>query len=300
MQAPALRIDLGQTGTRGFLPDGEPFFVRTGLQYGDTVAIAVERALADITPQHADIALLSVSGMRGRLTGVGDVASVVRTWSGAYEIGVCDDGIAWNLGALDGQDGVVLAAGGGVVAVARAGGRLRHVDGCGADLGDDGGASWLGRKAIRAAMRSVQERGQRTEMVEALDSMIGPVLELPYRYLTPAQFHESCLQVAQLVLTMADQDDVAARICSLGAQRLAATAVSAASILVEQSRSVRFALCGGLMNDRGYRSAVEQHVTQALPDAHFHDPIGDALDGLALLAQDFSRDVPPLVEWVRH
>lgn len=298
VRSQVLRVDLGQTGTRGFLPDGRPFSVPVGLQYGDTVAVAVDRALSHLAAQAADVALLSVSGMRGFLTGVADVASVVRTRSGAREIGICDDGVAWNLGALDGQDGVILAAGGGVVAIGRAGSRLSHVDGCGADLGDDGGASWLGREAIRAAIRSAQNRDRRTSLVVSLEALVGPVLELPLRYLPPAQLHETYRRAAPVVLAEAEQDAVAADIRELGAHRLAASAVSAASI--HESTNIRFSLCGGLMHDDAYRTAVQRGILAAVPGAEFHAPVGDALDGLVLLPEHFPDDKPPLVEWVRY
>lgn len=300
MQGQVLRVDLGQTGTRGFLPDGRSFVVPVGLQYDDTVAIAMDRALSQVAPQVTDVALLSVSGMRGFVTGVADVAALVRAWSGAREIAICDDGVAWNLGALDGRDGVVLAAGGGVVAVGRDGLRLSHVDGCGADLGDDGGASWLGREGIRAAIRSAQNREQHTSLVVSLEAIVGPVLELPLRYLPPAQLHETYLRAAPVVLVEAEQDSIAAKIRALGAHRLAATAVAAAAAVQTDATTVRMSLCGGLMHDAHYRAAVEREISLTMPAAELHPPIGDALDGLELLTAHFPDDLPPLVQWVRY
>lgn len=292
-----LIVDLGQTGTRGVLPSGEAFFLPEGLRYGDTVTQALQRALDKIPGQPAEVALLSLSGMRGRLSGVDDVVDVVARWCDARRVGLCDDGVAWNLGALAGGDGAILAVGGGVVSVARSGQTLSHSDGCGADLGDDGGARWLGRKAVRSAMRAIQARDTPTKLAADLVSMTGPIEELPTRYLTAGQFNALCLQAAPLVLGRVDDDQVAAEIAALGAKRLAATALAAVAALGEARAGIHISLCGGLMREDGYRTMVQRHIADALPGAVFKRPEGDALDGLSLLSEHFPGDAPPLVCW---
>lgn len=66
---------------------------------------------------------------------------------------VVSDSIAWQVGAFGGGDGVVLAAGTGAVAVGLLDGRVARADGFGLLLGDDGGGAWVGREALRAAVR---------------------------------------------------------------------------------------------------------------------------------------------------
>lgn len=66
---------------------------------------------------------------------------------------VVSDSAAWQVGAFAGDDGVVLAVGTGAVAVGLLDGRVTRADGFGLLLGDDGGGAWVGREALRAAVR---------------------------------------------------------------------------------------------------------------------------------------------------
>lgn len=66
---------------------------------------------------------------------------------------VVSDSIAWQVGAFAGADGIVLAVGTGAVAVGLLDGRTARADGFGLLLGDDGGGAWVGREALRAAVR---------------------------------------------------------------------------------------------------------------------------------------------------
>ena len=66
---------------------------------------------------------------------------------------VVSDSIAWQVGAFAGADGVVLAVGTGAVAVGLVDGGVNRADGYGLLLGDDGGGAWVGREALRAAVR---------------------------------------------------------------------------------------------------------------------------------------------------
>ncbi|MER8009984.1 BadF/BadG/BcrA/BcrD ATPase family protein [Streptomyces sp. NPDC094149] len=77
-------------------------------------------------------------------------------------------------------DGLALVAGTGAVAM-RITGRRRAftVDGDGWLLGDDGGGFWIGREAVRAALRMADGRGPATVLAEA----VGRALGLPARVL---------------------------------------------------------------------------------------------------------------------
>lgn len=79
-------------------------------------------------------------------------------------------------------DGLALVAGTGAVA-ARIAGRVLVATsgGDGWLLGDDGGGFWIGRAAVRAALRAADGRGRAT----VLAAMVGGALELPGDVLPP-------------------------------------------------------------------------------------------------------------------
>ncbi|GHH61851.1 hypothetical protein GCM10018775_77240 [Streptomyces umbrinus] len=79
-------------------------------------------------------------------------------------------------------DGLALVAGTGVVAM-----RIRDrrcavtVGGDGWLLGDDGGGFWIGRSAVRAALRMADGRGGPTTLADAVGRALGvPIGALPY------------------------------------------------------------------------------------------------------------------------
>lgn len=86
---------------------------------------------------------------------------------------VVSDAIAWQVGAFAGGDGVVLAVGTGAVAISREGARTGRGDGFGLLLGDDGGGAWIGREALRAAVRG------HAELAAAGDRRCGPAGDWP-------------------------------------------------------------------------------------------------------------------------
>ena len=77
-------------------------------------------------------------------------------------------------GALDGEPGVVLIAGTGVVALAiGADGALRTADGWGPWLGDEGGGAWIGAAGLRTALRAHDGRGRSTTLLDAARARFG-------------------------------------------------------------------------------------------------------------------------------
>jgi glucosamine kinase len=64
------------------------------------------------------------------------------------------DAIAAVKGALQGRDGIVAALGTGSVFARQTGGTIRQIGGWGLVLGDEGSGAWLGRAALRLALRA--------------------------------------------------------------------------------------------------------------------------------------------------
>ncbi|MFI1483929.1 BadF/BadG/BcrA/BcrD ATPase family protein [Streptomyces sp. NPDC020747] len=79
-------------------------------------------------------------------------------------------------------DGLALVAGTGVVAMRITDRRCAlTVGGDGWLLGDDGGGFWIGRSAVRAALRMADGRGAPTTLADAVGRALGvPIEALPY------------------------------------------------------------------------------------------------------------------------
>ena len=169
---------------------------------------------------------------------------------------VTSDAVLAHAGALNGEPGVVLIAGTGVVALAiDANGALRTADGWGPWLGDEGGSTWIGSAGLRAALRAHDGRGPSTALLDAARARFGA----PETW--PAQLTDAAALGSFAPDVLAAQGDAAAlAISSAAAEALAATARAAGNGPV--------AMVGGLAEVQALRARLD-----LIPAA------GDALDG---------------------
>jgi len=87
---------------------------------------------------------------------------------------VMGDGETALAAAFGGEPGIFLNAGTGSVAFARdAQGRVHRSGGYGWQLGDEGGGYWMGRRALAAAGRAVDGRGEGSTLSARLLSALG-------------------------------------------------------------------------------------------------------------------------------
>jgi N-acetylmuramic acid 6-phosphate etherase len=179
----------------------------------------------------------------------------------AERVAVTSDAVIAHAGALDGNPGVVLIAGTGVVAVGiDATGALRTTDGWGPWLGDEGGAAWIGTAGLRAAVRALDGRGPSTALTEVAGSRFGQ----PETW--PAKLTDAAALASFAPDVVAAQDDGVARtIIETAAKSLAATARAAGDGPV--------AMVGGLAGVQALREQID-----LVP------PAGDPLDGALRLA----------------
>jgi glucosamine kinase len=122
---------------------------------------------------------------------------------------IISDAQAACIGAHGGQDGGVIIIGTGSVGWAMSGGRHYRVGGWGLPLSDEGSAAWLGREALRQALRAYDGRLAPTALLRhLLDEFAGD----PYAIVRwadaarPAEFG----RLAPLVVEYAKQLDPAA------------------------------------------------------------------------------------------
>jgi glucosamine kinase len=169
MESLVLGGDLGGTSTRILVvgTDGREHGLSTGdggnpisRPGGAAAALgdALRRALAGVDPGQVQASVIGVAGWSALRT-PGVAAQFAEVWADAGL--TCDPGyrsdleVAFAAGTPE-PDGTVLVAGTGATAGAVTGHRLtRTADGHGWLLGDDGSGFWLGREAVRAALRSL-------------------------------------------------------------------------------------------------------------------------------------------------
>lgn len=199
-------LDAGGTRTRAVLAaaaDGR--VLREGAAGpGNALTVPVPRltdhlaeAIAGAVPERARARVVAVAGgfagaaqtspdEPGRLNALAALTAALRRLGIAPgSIGVSSD-IEAAFASAPGApaDGLALVAGTGAVAI-----RIRDrrccvtVDGDGWLLGDDGSGFWIGRSAVRAALRMADGRGAPT----ALADMVGRALEVPPEARPPAE-----------------------------------------------------------------------------------------------------------------
>jgi glucosamine kinase len=115
------------------------------------------------------------------------------------------------VGALGREEGVLLAVGTGSIAygVDAAGERYR-AGGWGLEVGDEGSGAWLGREAVRLALRAHDGRGEETVLLARLLQRWGPTVDdLMERVRTAAPGDYGSL--SPLVLEAAKEGDTVAR-----------------------------------------------------------------------------------------
>src|SRR5213594_1054343 len=99
-------------------------------------------------------------------------AALVRTGL-ARQVRVVTDAEASLATAFAGGPGILVSAGTGSIAYARdPGGRLHSSGGHGWQVGDEGGGYWLGRRALAAAARAHDGRGEATTLLARVLSKV--------------------------------------------------------------------------------------------------------------------------------
>ena len=162
-----LGVDAGGSATRAVLvQDGEilarfeepPLNV---LLHAD----AHERLAALITMSGAAAAGLGLAGLRGR-SEAEEMQCKLRDATGV-DVVVVDDTEATLVGAFGDGPGIVVIAGTGSNAFGRGReGRTARAGGYGFLLGDEGSAYWFASQAVRAALRSHDGTGPKTDALE--------------------------------------------------------------------------------------------------------------------------------------
>ncbi len=258
MGAVILAVDLGKTSCRAAAAGrraegaGAPGLAAAdGVRAAEAAILAVAREFGPV-----DEVIVGAAGALAAPDAARALGDAVLAALRAQRVAVTSDAVIAHAGALDGQPGVVLIAGTGVMALELdADGALRTADGWGPWLGDDGGGAWIGAAGLRAALRAHDGRGPSTTLLDAARARFGAPETWPTQLTGAAALASFAPDV------LAAQGDAAARaIVSAAAEALAATARAIGDGPV--------AMVGGLSRFEALRARLN-----LVPAA------GDALDG---------------------
>ncbi|WBU36767.1 N-acetylglucosamine kinase [Homoserinibacter sp. YIM 151385] len=297
-----LGIDLGGSGSRAAvraIDDAAPREVLRGRGLalapdgsGAAAAAVVEELLEDATAAwelRTAPPLAVALGVAGLASVVRDpllLRRIVRARVGAVPVVLVADGIAAHVGALGGDSGAIVAAGTGAIGIGLdAEGGWHRVDGWGQLLGDEGGAAWIGRRGIQAALRAHDGRdaaGSGARLLGRAIDRYGDPAGWPAEIAAPEDRARRLAAFAPEVAACAAEDDpLAYRILHDAGELLARTATTA--LLAPHIPRVASWAGGVFQSDvvlDVFESALDRHaVTVRVPE-------GDPLDGALRLAAD--------------
>ena len=246
-----LAVDGGQSGIRmQHSSSARTVEVDGVIRSHDTVEAVVEAiatAWTSGTFPAVDRVVLGLTTAPAEQSDANRLCSLVAATTAAKEVWLADDTVTAHYGALGGQPGVCLVVGTGVACLAiPPSGDARIFDGHGYLLGDEGGAFWIGRQALRVALRD-HDRRIRSLLTERAIERFGAIDGLAIRLHEAESPVNEIAQFAREVLTLAQHDPAAAQIIEDAAARLSSTVADAVEVF--NGNIVSVALGGRLLED---------------------------------------------------
>lgn len=196
------------------------------------VAEAIERAWIEAGSRPVDLAVLGLTTAPSDEGAALALGSLVGEAIGAPEVWVADDSVTSHAGALSLGWGVSIVAGTGVacLAVPPREGEPRIVGGHGYLLGDEGGAFWIGREAVRAVLRAAEGREEPTDLTALVAERFDGLANLHVRLHDDLRPVNTIAQFARDVFQLADTDPAAMRIIRDAAWELFNVILAAAKL----------------------------------------------------------------------
>ena len=262
-------------GSAGLVDPREP------LASAATVAALVREAAGQAGVQ------LPLAGLCAGIAGVNHgatratVEAALRDSGVATRVSVITDGEIALDGALGEGPGIMLLAGTGSVAHARApDGRFERCGGWGMYIGDEGSGYDIGRSALVAIVRAADGRGAATGLSTAVMERLD-VSE--FDALPPWIGRSSKSEVAALateVVRLAEQGDgVAGEILAGAARELVLHVEALVQRLGPWPGSPRVVLYGGVLRSDYVRELIASALARQAPEATLVPTAGDAVSG---------------------
>jgi N-acetylglucosamine kinase-like BadF-type ATPase len=245
---------------------GNPLAAGEGLALA-SLCDAIQKATANAPDANLRAAHFGMAGA-GRPADVGRARQLVLALGLPCPVSVSDDAeIAFYAAAN--PPGAVLVCGTGSLAVAYAGdGRRHRSGGHGYLLGDEGSGYWIGREAVRAALRSADGRGEPTALARAVPGLLGraSLEEVVSAVYAGEVGRPELAALAEGVIGL--EDPGAVRIASRAADELVLALRAALEGVGIEGSSPAVVLSGGLLRpDGSLRRLVEGRLGRQVPSA---------------------------------
>lgn len=195
-------------------------------------------------------------------------------------------------GALDGAAGIVVIAGTGSVALGNdaPGGPFVRAGGWGYFFGDEGGALWLARTALRRAMACF-DRGEPSALAEAarLRFARGSLRDIQHAFAHGEIARPELAAFASDVLGAANGGDRDAATLRASAAIELASLVRTVDRRLEAAATRLVSYAGGLFDDRAFTRAFGMALSDSVPHAKLLQPVRDPAGGALVLARALRR-----------
>ena len=293
-----IAIDVGQSGSR-VRCDGVEIILERGKLAGEDILTTIRNISESIPEFRSETVSLSLTGFAGEVSNPVPFHDICAEVFGSKETAVIDDGLASFAGALQGQVGVVLAIGGGVVAVAGKDNNFSHVDGLGSTFGDEGAGFWLGSRAISRALATREGRDDKVALLEKFQDEVNAYDNLIVKNSSDAVL--LAIESARKLLECADQKiPGAVEIRDEGARLLGKTIIAAwKNVGGLSSEYPNLCITGGLAKNRNYTELISRQVCQEIAGARTVSSKGNNLDGAVWIAENLREDLSPMLRWAR-
>lgn len=281
-----LVLDVGQSGIRAQLRSGDHTTelefpgIRTDLElFPQLVRVILQAAGQTEGP------LTVAIGMTGLTKSQAKPLNLLNLLEGRVQsVYLAHDSITGFLGSIGVAEGTVTAVGTGVVTLSVGPERVVRVDGWGNLIGDAGSAYWIGRAALEAGMKAYDGRARDTKLTELLWDHFSHPEEAYIELQTDVNRVAAIASLAKEVVELARSDSAAREIVEAAGRELALSAATAARLSGSgESNHAPFSWAGSVMRAELLRESFAKHLKELVPNAKLISPLGDPIDGVALL-----------------
>jgi N-acetylglucosamine kinase-like BadF-type ATPase len=303
-------VDGGGTKTRAVIVDsaervlGEGFAgpsnpLRVGIAVASAaVRDAVDRACGAAGIQRDEIAALGIglAGVRRK-----DIRARMREGLigllGIKQIELVSDGDIALAGATNGQPGIVVIAGtGSICCGVNVRGKRVCAGGWGPVVGDEGGGSWIARRALRAVAHESDERGPETSMTAAACDYfhVTAVEDLSTAIYAPTITNERIAGFGKHVIEAARSGDAVARgIMKEAGMELGRSAIAVIRKLRMENERFQVAYVGGVFAAGELVLApLRDEIARIARKAFIAPPASPPTIAAARMARELLADLP--------
>ena len=291
-----LGVDGGKSELRARVCGTPRTVVVTAATHGGDIAQRVRRS---VSQAWRDLGSPPVRSVAAGLTAVPAdpealhrLADAIAADLGARQVVLVSDIVSAHADAFSGGPGAVLSVGTGVAALALdpAAGRDHQVSGGGSLIGDEGGAFWIGRRALASALAAADGRGHATELLAAAEDWFGvPAADLAVHVHTRDEPVADVAGFAPRVLELAAAGDGVASQIALDAVEELVSCVRACAEALPTAVAAGVAVAGRAAEPGALlRVRLDDALRRLHPPVAVHPGTASSLDGACRLAAGLS------------